>query len=76
MLDVHAGLTRLAHDPAGVFLDDNVLDLRRVMKRQHDELPAVCADGLIDRQRDREPEKVQSVFAHSQRNSYGIFGPS
>jgi hypothetical protein len=43
MLDVHAGLTRLAHDPVGVFLDDNVLDLRHVMKRQHDELPAVCA---------------------------------
>jgi len=32
LLDVFAGLTRFADDPVSVFLDDQILDFRRVMQ--------------------------------------------
>lgn len=32
LLDVLAGLTRFADDPVGVFLDNQILDFRRVMQ--------------------------------------------
>ena len=47
LLDVLAGLARLAHDPVGVLLGDDVLDLRRVVEREHDELLRVRADGFV-----------------------------
>jgi hypothetical protein len=35
----------------GVFLDDQLLDLRCVVERQHHELLEVCAHGLVYRAR-------------------------
>ena len=32
LLDVFAGLTRFADDPVSAFLDDQILDFRRVMQ--------------------------------------------
>jgi hypothetical protein len=63
VLNVFAGLTRFTDDPIRLFLDDELLNLGRVVQRENDELFAVSSDLLVDRQRKRNPEGAVSVRA-------------
>jgi hypothetical protein len=65
--DVLGGVSCLADDPVVIFLDDQILNLRRVMKRKHNELPRVRTYGLVDRQRERESKGAISVRTLAQK---------
>ena len=65
--DVLGGFTGFADYPIGVFLGDQVLDFRCVMKQKHDELAGVCTHPLVDGQRQRDPKGAVSVRALAEK---------